>query len=257
MSVMQALLIALFVAAVESRALGYATLTMRFSPLMAGFVVGLVLGNMPLAMTTVATIQLIYMGVVAPGGAMPSEPCIASAMAVSTVLVGNLEPEAAVAIAVPVGLLGSYLDHKGKGATMLIFGAILMTVCHLIFAFVLPAYPSTLIAYGAIIILGISFSLVPAALWPSVPKIMETRYLGSAYSLIFWIQNIGLCLFPAVIGYALKFSNPGHIDGTAYNYTLPMVIFASCGVVAMLLGIWLKAEDRRKHYGLELPNIKK
>jgi len=54
-----------------------------------------------------------------------------------------------------------------------------------------------------------------------------------------------------------KFSNPGHIDGTAYNYTLPMVIFASCGVVAMLLGIWLKAEDRRKHYGLELPNIKK
>ena len=156
-----------------------------------------------------------------------------------------------------ISLLGSYLDHKGKGATMLIFGAILMTVCHLIFAFVLPAYPSTLIAYGAIIILGISFSLVPAALWPSVPKIMETRYLGSAYSLIFWIQNIGLCLFPAVIGYALKFSNPGHIDGTAYNYTLPMVIFASCGVVAMLLGIWLKAEDRRKHYGLELPNIKK
>ena len=78
MSVVQALLIALFVAAVESRALGYATLTMRFSPLMAGFVVGLVLGNMPLAMTTVATIQLIYMGVVAPGGAMPSEPCIAS-----------------------------------------------------------------------------------------------------------------------------------------------------------------------------------
>ena len=142
-------------------------------------------------------------------------------------------------------LLGSYLDHKGKGATMLIF------------AFVLPAYPSTLIAYGAIIILGISFSLVPAALWPSVPKIMETRYLGSAYSLIFWIQNIGLCLFPAVIGYALKFSNPGHVDGTAYNYTLPMVIFASCGIAAMLLGLWLKAEDRKKNYGLELPNIKK
>ena len=154
-------------------------------------------------------------------------------------------------------LLGSYLDHKGKGATMLIFGAVLMTVCHLIFAFVLPAYPSTLVAYGAIIILGISFSLVPAALWPSVPKIMETRYLGSAYSLIFWIQNIGLCLFPAVIGYALKFSNPGHVDGTAYNYTLPMVIFASCGIAAMLLGLWLKAEDRKKNYGLELPNIKK
>ena len=86
---------------------------------------------------------------------------------------------------------------------------------------------------------------------------VDGKIIGSAYALIFWIQNIGLCLFPAVIGYALKFSNPGHIDGTAYNYTLPMVIFASCGVVAMLLGIWLKAEDRRKHYGLELPNIKK
>ena len=86
---------------------------------------------------------------------------------------------------------------------------------------------------------------------------LETRYLGSAYSLIFWIQNIGLCLFPAVIGYALKFSNPGHVDGTAYNYTLPMVIFASCGIAAMLLGLWLKAEDRKKKYGLELPNIKK
>ena len=99
----------------------------------------------------------------------------------------------------------THLDHKGKGATMLIFGAVLMTVCHLIFAFVLPAYPSTLVAYGAIIILGISFSLVPAALWPSVPKIMETRYLGSAYSLIFWIQNIGLCLFPAVFSEKISF----------------------------------------------------
>ncbi|WP_418981676.1 MFS transporter [Alistipes sp.] len=154
-------------------------------------------------------------------------------------------------------LLGNYLDRKGKGATMLIFGALLMIVCHLTFTFVLPAFPSKLLAYGAIILLGISFSLVPAALWPSVPKIMETRYLGSAYSLIFWIQNIGLCLFPMIFGYALKLSNPGHIEGTAYNYTVPMLIFVGCGVAAMFLGFWLKAVDRRKGYGLELPNIKK
>ena len=109
MTLLQALLIALFVAAVESRALGYATLTMRFSPLMAGFVVGAVLGDMHTAMVTTATIQLIYMGVVAPCGAMPSEPCVASAIAVSTAVIGGLDPEAAVAIAVPVGLLGSYL----------------------------------------------------------------------------------------------------------------------------------------------------
>ncbi len=154
-------------------------------------------------------------------------------------------------------ILGNFLDRKGKGATMLIFGAVLMTLCHLIFAFVLPAYPSTWVAYAAIVVLGVSFSLVPAALWPSVPKIVETRYLGSAYSLIFWIQNIGLCAFPAIIGYALKVSNPNHIEGTAYNYTTSMLIFASCGVAAMLLGFWLKAEDRQKKYGLELPNIKK
>jgi len=153
--------------------------------------------------------------------------------------------------------LGRYLDHKGKGATMLILGAILMIVCHLTFAFVLPEFPSKPVAYGSIVLLGISFSLVPAALWPSVPKIVETRYLGSAYSLIFWIQNIGLCLFPMLFGFALKYFNAGRTEGMPYDYTRPMLIFVACGVLAMLLGLWLKAEDRKKKYGLELPNIKK
>ena len=147
--------------------------------------------------------------------------------------------------------LGRYLDHKGKGATMLILGAVLMIVCHLTFAFVLPEYPSKPIAYGSIVLLGISFSLVPAALWPSVPKIVETRYLGSAYSLIFWIQNIGLCLFPMLFGFALKYFNANRAAGAPYDYTRPMLIFVACGVLAMLLGIWLKAEDRKKKYGLE------
>ena len=153
--------------------------------------------------------------------------------------------------------LGRYLDHKGKGATMLILGAILMIVCHLTFAFVLPEFPSKPVAYGSIVLLGISFSLVPAELWPSVPKIVETRYLGSAYSLIFWIQNIGLCLFPMLFGFALKYFNAGRTEGMPYDYTRPMLIFVACGVLAMLLGLWLKAEDRKKKYGLELPNIKK
>lgn len=141
--------------------------------------------------------------------------------------------------------LGAFLDNKGKGATMLICGALLMTVCHLIFALVPLTKP---IAYSAIVLLGVSFSLVPAALWPSVPKLVEERYLGSAYSVIFWIQNIGLMAFPIIIGLAL--------DKTG-NYTLPMLIFASLGILALLLGIWLKAEDKKKGYGLELPNIKK
>ena len=141
--------------------------------------------------------------------------------------------------------LGAFLDNKGKGATMLICGALLMTVCHLIFALVPLTKP---IAYSAIVLLGVSFSLVPAALWPSVPKLVEERYLGSAYSVIFWIQNIGLMAFPIIIGLAL--------DKTG-NYTLPMLIFASLGILALVLGIWLKAEDKKKGYGLELPNIKK
>ena len=141
--------------------------------------------------------------------------------------------------------LGAFLDNKGKGATMLICGALLMTVCHLIFALVPLTKP---IAYTAIVLLGVSFSFVPAALWPSVPKLVEDRYLGSAYSVIFWIQNIGLMAFPIIIGYAL--------DKTG-GYTLPMLIFASLGVLALILGVWLKAEDKKKGYGLELPNIKK
>lgn len=154
-------------------------------------------------------------------------------------------------------LLGYYLDRKGKGASMLILGAILMIVCHLTFALLLPVFPSEALAFSAIVILGVSFSLVPAALWPSVPKIMEARFLGSAYSLIFWVQNIGLALFPILIGQVLTASNPGVTDPMDYNYTNPMLLFASLGVLALLFGIWLKIVDAKNHYGLELPNIVK
>ncbi|MDH6358834.1 MFS transporter [Parabacteroides sp. PF5-9] len=160
-------------------------------------------------------------------------------------------------------LLGSFLDHKGKGASMLMLGAILMTVCHLIFALYPLNSDSKVVAYIAIIVLGVSFSLVPAALWPSVPKLVENRFLGSAYSVIFWIQNIGLMLFPVIIGKALAFANPGVADAiqagesASYDYTLPMLIFASLGILAFILGLWLKVEDRKKGYGLELPNIQK
>lgn len=144
--------------------------------------------------------------------------------------------------------LGAFLDYKGKGATMLIIGAVIMTCCHLCFAFLLPAVPQVWLALTLILILGVSFSLVPAALWPSVPKIIDANILGSAYCLIFWIQNIGLCLVPLLIGKTL--------DATG-GYQVPMVIFASFGVLAILFGIWLKILDRKKHYGLEKPNVQK
>lgn len=159
--------------------------------------------------------------------------------------------------------LGWFLDKRGKGATMLILGALLMIVCHSIFALVLPAVPSKIIAYSAIILLGVSFSLVPAALWPSVPKIMDKRFLGSAYSLIFWVQNFGLSFTPMLIGWALEKTNPGvaeqiaaGVEGVTYNYTAPMLVFVGLGVLALLFALYLKADDRKNGYGLELPNIK-
>lgn len=144
--------------------------------------------------------------------------------------------------------LGALLDFKGKGATMLMFGALIMIACHLSFAFLLPLFPSKWLALTIIVVLGVSFSLVPAALWPSVPKIIDEKILGSAYCVIFWIQNIGLCLVPLLIGTVLDITG---------GYTIPMVIFSSFGVFALIIGMLLKVEDKRKGYGLELPNVKK
>ena len=145
-------------------------------------------------------------------------------------------------------LLGIFLDRVGKGATMLMLGSIIMIACHLSFAFVLPLFPHKWFAVLLIVVLGVSFSLVPAALWPSVPKIIDEKVLGSAYCLIFWVQNIGLCLVPMLIG-SLR-------QGTG-GYTVPMIVFSSFGVLAFLFSLLLKTEDRKKGYGLELPNIKK
>lgn len=144
--------------------------------------------------------------------------------------------------------LGAFLDFKGKGASMLMLGAIIMIVCHLSFAFILPAFPSKVLALILIVTLGVSFSLVPAALWPSVPKIIDEKILGSAYCLIFWVQNIGLCLVPLLIGMVL--------EGTG-GYTAPMIIFSSFGVLAFILTFLLKIEDKRKGYKLEEPNVAK
>ncbi len=152
--------------------------------------------------------------------------------------------------------LGYFLDKVGKGATMLIIGSFLLICCHLVFALVLPAHPSTALALTTIIVLGLSFSLVPAALWPSVPKVMDARYLGSAYSLIFWVQNIGLFGVPILFGKMLDASNPGVTDPTQYDYTNPMLMFAALGVLALIFGIWLKVLNAKHNYGLEKPNIK-
>ena len=157
-------------------------------------------------------------------------------------------------------ILGSYLDHHGKAASMLVLGSILLIACHLTFAFVLPMFKDNavggiIIAYTTILVLGASFSLVPASLWPSVPKLVDAKVIGSAYALIFWIQNIGLWLFPMLIGKVLDQTNPGVTDPTQFDYTAPLVMLASLGVAALILGFVLKVVDKKKGIGLELPNI--
>ena len=143
--------------------------------------------------------------------------------------------------------LGAFIDYKGKGASMMLLGAVIMIACHCVFAFVLPVYKSETLALITILVLGVSFSLVPASMWPSVPKIIDEKVLGSAYCLIFWVQNIGLCLVPLLIG-KLRVATNG--------YLVPMIVFASFGVLAFLLSLALKIEDKKKKYGLELPNKK-
>lgn len=169
-------------------------------------------------------------------------------------------------------ILGNYVDHKGKAASMLVFGALLLIFCHLTFAFILPMLKSSpvggvVVAYLTILVLGASFSLVPASLWPSVPKLVDAKIIGSAYALIFWIQNIGLWLFPMLIGKVLDSTNTDLVtkvaEGTltseqaavSYDYTWALVMLACLGIAALIIGFILKVIDRKQHLGLELPNI--
>lgn len=159
-------------------------------------------------------------------------------------------------------IFGSVYDKKGKGATIMIIGAVLIVIVHAIFS--LPILNYWMIAVVLVIILGVALSLVPSAMWPSVPKIIPEKQLGTAFSLIFWIQNWGLMGIPLLIGYVLDVSNPevaiAKANGTAiplYDYTNPMLIFTGLGVLAIFVAFMLKAEDKKKGYGLELPNIQK
>ncbi len=158
-------------------------------------------------------------------------------------------------------ILGNYVDHKGKAASMLVLGSLLLIACHLTFAFILPGFKGNqvggvIVAYVTILVLGASFSLVPASLWPSVPKLVDAKIIGSAYALIFWIQNIGLWLFPLLIGKVLTMTNKGVTNATELNYTAPLVMLAGLGVAALVIGLVLKVVDKKKGLHLEEPNIK-
>lgn len=195
--------------------------------------------------------------------------CVMGYMRQSAAAIFAVFPLLAVGI---TPILGKFVDYKGKAASMLVLGSILLIACHLTFAFILPMFKGNdlagvCVAYVTILVLGASFSLVPASLWPSVPKLVDAKIIGSAYALIFWIQNIGLWLFPLLIGKVLDNTNPQVTEALAngtmtpeaaavsYNYTWPLVMLACLGVAALILGLVLKVIDRRKGLGLEKPNI--
>lgn len=156
-------------------------------------------------------------------------------------------------------LFGSIYDHKGYGITLMWIGSGILTIVYLIFA--IPALTAKWIAVILILLLGIAFSMVPAAMWPSVSKIIPYRMVGTSFSLIFWIQNWGLSFVPLLIGFVLqKYCIIGTtvvdgLDATRYDYTLPMLIFAVFGLLSIGFAFLLKKEDKRKQYGLEHANF--
>lgn len=176
----------------------------------------------------------------------------------------NVEPSLAGIIPsiLPFGTMvltpffGMMYDRKGYGASIMIFGSLLLVLVHLFFA--LPVLNYWWFATILMFILGAAFSLVPSAMWPSVPKIIDDKQLGTAYALIFWVQNWGLMGFPLLIGWVLdKYCITSVTEESVrYNYSLPMVVFAVLGVVAMLFAVLLKRIDKKNGYGLEEPNIK-
>jgi MFS family permease len=159
-------------------------------------------------------------------------------------------------------VFGNMYDKKGRGSTIMIIGSFILLFVHLLFA--IPSLDSLYVAIGLMLLLGLGFSLVPSAMWPSVAKIIPEKRVGTAYALVFWVQNWGLWLVPTFIGTILnKYCVIGKetqlIDGveatvTRYNYTLPMLIFACFGALSITFAFWLKREDAKKGYGLEKPN---
>ena len=147
-------------------------------------------------------------------------------------------------------LFGSLYDRIGKGATLMLIGSVLLTIVHILFA--MPLLNVWWFAVIVMILLGIAFSLVPSAMWPSVPKIIPMKQLGSAYAIIFYIQNIGLSMVPVLIGNVIQSCTS---NGTT-DYTLPMAIFAGFGVIAVIISLLLLKADKKYNYGLEQKNEK-
>jgi len=155
-------------------------------------------------------------------------------------------------------IFGSIVDKRGKAASLMMLGAFLLIIAHLS----LSLGNAPIFAYVGLLSLGIAFSLVPAAMWPSVAKIVPENRLGTAYASMFTIQNWGLGSFFWGIGAVLTFVNRDKIDAimageTTYDYTIPILVLVLCGVISIFLAYKLKQADVKQGFGLELPSAKK
>lgn len=150
-------------------------------------------------------------------------------------------------------IFGWFVDNKGKSASLMIYGSLLLIIVHLTLSL------TTIYPYIPIFILGIAFSLVPAAMWPAVSKIVEEKRLGTAYGIMFSIQNLGLFAFPILAGKVLDHTNKGITQemlekGATLDYTVTILMFAIVGLIGLLFAFLLKREDKKSDYGLELPS---
>ncbi|MBU0713361.1 MFS transporter [bacterium] len=158
-------------------------------------------------------------------------------------------------------VFGSIYDHIGKGASIMILGSVMLLCVHIVLW--IPGLNSVALAVLLVIVLGMAFSLVPSAMWPSVPKIIPEKQLGTAYALIFWVQNWGLMGIPFLLGVVLDKTNPGVAaakyagENVNYDYSTTWLIFIVCSALSIIVAFMLKAEDKKKGYGLEQPNIVK
>ena len=148
-------------------------------------------------------------------------------------------------------LFGLTYDRWGRGGLLMLIGCGIVTVCHLLLA--LPILQSTWFASLMMLLYGVSYSLVPSAMWPSVPKIVPLKQLGTAYSIIYFVQNIGLMLVPMLVGNVIG----SHTDSTGHaDFTIPMLVFAGFGIASTIFAFLLMQVDKKKGYGLSEANVK-
>lgn len=167
----------------------------------------------------------------------------------SPVVSGRLTSLMPIATLIFTPLFGMFIDRKGKAATLMIFGSLALLIVHLSFAytFIPPYFP--------MILLGIAFSLIPATMWPSMVKLVDDRVIGTAYGLMYSIQNIGLFIFPILAGNILDYSNPGNPE--TLDYTATMTMFVALSFMGLVFAVLLKKLNARNNYGMELPLNKK